>query len=194
MSDFRGIISAINHHIELDEMEQALLITKLETRSLKAGEFVEKSGELSTRFIFINTGCLMSFSTDREGFEHVMQFATPSWWTGDLHSFTHHMPSQYSTRALAESEVFMISKTSLDTLLEKVPKLEKYFRILFQNALVAHQFRITQNLSASAEERYLGFNERYPTLEQFVPQKYIASYLGVTPEFLSKIRRRLMNK
>jgi CRP-like cAMP-binding protein len=139
-------------------------------------------------------GCLMAYYTDSDGVERVLQFATTSWWTGDLHSFTKHEPSIYSTRALVDSEVLLMTVNGLNSLLERVPKFEKYFRILFQNSLVAHQQRIMQSISFTAEQRYESFRERYPTLEQFVPQKYIASYLGVTPEFLSKIRRRLMSK
>jgi CRP-like cAMP-binding protein len=139
-------------------------------------------------------GCLMAYYTDSDGVERVLQFATASWWTGDLHSCTKLEPSIYSTRALVDSEVLLLRWDGLNTLLERVPKFEKYFRILFQNSLVSHQQRIMQTLSFTAEQRYEAFRDKYPTLEQFVPQKYIASYLGVTPEFLSKIRRRLMSK
>jgi CRP-like cAMP-binding protein len=103
-------------------------------------------------------------------------------------------PNNYSTKALADSDVLLLTKVGMDTLLEKNMKLERYFRIIFQNSLVTHQERILQGFSASADERYQSFLEKYPTLEQFVPLKYIASYLGITPEFLSKIRRKLMTK
>jgi CRP-like cAMP-binding protein len=161
---------------------------------LKAGDVIARSGEQSQHFIFVNMGCLMTYFTDSDGVERVLQFATASWWTGDLDSFSKHTKSCYTTRAIIDTEVFLISPTAFETLLEKVPKLEKYFRILFQNSLVAHGRRITEINSYSAEERYESFRQRYPTLEQFVPQKYIASYLGVTPEFLSKVRRRLTHK
>ncbi len=194
MSDFKGILSAIEKHIRLDDVERGILLSLLESRTLKAGELIERAGEVSQHFIFVNMGCLMAYYTDSDGVERVLQFATSSWWTGDLHSFTKHTPSIYSSRALTDSEILMLTQKGLETLLERVPKIEKYFRILFQNSLVAHQQRIMQTISFTAEERYESFRERFPTLEQFVPQKYIASYLGVTPEFLSKIRRRLMTK
>lgn len=194
MTDFKLILAAIQQHIKLNQTEQGILLSLLEARGVKSGEFVEKAGDPSQYFIFVNMGCLMAYYTDDEGVERVIQFATSSWWTGDLHSFTKCEPSIYSTRALADSEVLMITRPNLDKLLEQVPVLEKYFRILFQNSLIAHQHRIVQTLSATAEERYESFRERYPSLEQFVPQKYIASYLGVTPEFLSKIRKRLSKK
>jgi CRP-like cAMP-binding protein len=194
MSDFKSILSAIEKHIVLDDASRGVLLSLLESKSLKSGEAVERAGEISQHFIFVSMGCLMVYYTDNDGVERVLQFATSSWWTGDLHSFTKHTPSIYSSRALIDSEIMMLTPKGLETLLERVPKFEKYFRILFQNSLVAHQQRIMQTISFTAEERYESFRERYPTLEQFVPQKYIASYLGVTPEFLSKIRRRMMGK
>jgi CRP-like cAMP-binding protein len=192
--DFKSIISTIEKHITLDDVEKTILLGELEGRTLKAGEFVERAGEPSKYFIFVSMGCLMSYYSADDGVDHVMQFATASWWTGDLHSCSNNAISGYSTRALTDSEVILMTWKGLETLLDKVPKFEKYFRILFQNSLMAHQLRIRQTISSTAEERYEWFRERFPTLEQFVPQKYIASYLGVTPEFLSKIRRRIMNK
>jgi len=194
MTDFKSILAAIEKHITLDDVERAALLSSLESRSLKSGDVIARSGEQTQHFIFVNIGCLMTFFTDTDGVEHVLQFATASWWTGDLDSFYKHTKSCYTTRALVDSEVFLLTLPAFESLLERVPKLEKYFRILFQNSLVTHGRRITEINSYTAEERYEAFREKYPTLEQFVPQKYIASYLGVTPEFLSKVRRRLAHK
>ena len=194
MSDFKTILAAIEKHITLNDIERAILLSLLEARSLKSGEYLEKEGETSQYFIFVSMGCLMAYHTDEGGVERVMQFATASWWTGDLHSFTKSAASVYSNRAIVDSEVLLLTPKGLNELLDRVPKFEKYFRILFQNSLIAHGRRIMETISYSAEERYESFRQRYPTLEQFVPQKYIASYLGVTPEFLSKVRRRLSQK
>lgn len=194
MTDFKSILAAIEKHVSLDDVERAALLSSLESRSLKSGDVIARSGEQTQHFIFVNIGCLMTFFTDANGVEHVLQFATASWWTGDLDSFYKHTKSCYTTRALVDSEVFLLTLPAFESLLERVPKLEKYFRILFQNSLVTHGRRITEINSYTAEERYEAFREKYPTLEQFVPQKYIASYLGVTPEFLSKVRRRLAQK
>lgn len=194
MADFKSILAAIEKHIQLDDIEKAVLLSQLESRSVKSGEFIAKSDEPAQHFIFVSMGCLMTYYTDSDGVEHVLQFATASWWTGDLDSFTSHTPSILSIRAIADTEVLVMTMKGFEDLLVRVPKLEKYFRILFQNSLVTHGNRILQTISFTAEERYEAFREKYPTLEQFVPQKYIASYLGVTPEFLSKIRRRLMSK
>lgn len=194
MADFKSILATVEKHITLDDVERSVLLSLLESRSVKSGEYLEKGGVPTQHFIFVSMGCLMSYHTDEKGGEHVMQFATSTWWTGDLHSLAKQTPSIYSTRALVDSEVLLLTIKGLESLLERVPKFEKYFRILFQNALVAQGRRIMETNSFTAEAHYESFRERYPTLEQFVPQKYIASYLGVTPEFLSKIRRRLMSK
>ena len=178
----------------MNDTERGIFLSLLTTQHLRAGDFIETSGKPTAHLIHVASGCIMSYYTDSDGVERVIQFATAGWWTGDLHSLTTQQPSIFSTRALIDSDVVLLTQPSLQTVLEKIPRFEKYFRILFQNALVAHQHRIIQAYSATAEERYQTFREKFASLEQYVPQKYIASYLGVTPEFLSKIRRRLMEK
>lgn len=189
-----AILASIERYVHLDKNEAAMFTSLLLPLRMKQHEFIEQSGEQSKYFIHVSSGCLMSYYTDNGGSDHVLQFATAGWWTGDLHSFTKQVPSIYSTRALADSEVLLLPKLHMDQLLGDAPKFEKYFRIIFQNSLITHQNRIIQSYSNTAEERYLSFRERYATLEQYVPLKYIASYLGITPEFLSKIRRKLMDR
>lgn len=189
-----SLLASILRHIDLSNPEAAYFSGLLVPGSVKQGEFVENSGKVTPSFIHVVSGCLMTYFSDKDGHDHVIQFATAGWWTGDLHSFTRQVPSIYSTRALADSEILYLPKTDMDNLLEKVQKFERFFRIIFQNSLVTHQQRIIQNFSATAEERYEFFLQKYPSLEQYVPLKYIASYLGITPEFLSKIRRKRMEK
>lgn len=188
------LLHAISKHIQLTEADKEYLPSIFLPMKVKQHESIEESGKVSRYFIHVNEGCLMTYYTDDQDNDHVMQFATSGWWTGDLKSFTKADPSIYTTKALADSEVLLLPKIAMDELLERLPKFEKYFRVLFQNSLITHQQRIIRNLSIPAEGRYEHFLEKYPTLEQFVPQKYIASYLGITPEFLSKIRRKRMEK
>jgi CRP-like cAMP-binding protein len=192
--DTKGILANIGRHITLDEREAAFFTAMLLPLRVRQHDTVEKRGELSRYFIHVNSGCLMSYFTDREEVDHVLQFATAGWWTADLQSFNNQVPSIYTTRALADSEIFLIPKPSMDELFEKVPKFERYFRLILQNSLITHQNRILQSYSTTADERYRAFREKYPSLEQYVPLKYIASYLGITPEFLSKVRRKMMEK
>lgn len=188
--DTSGIFAQFERHIALDEKEKLSIRSVLIPARLRQGEFVETVGKVTANFIYVNSGCLMTYYTDGDGSDHVIQFAMAGWWTGDLHSFTKEEPSIYSTRALADSEVFYLPKADMEMLLQKFPRFERYFRILFQNSIVSHQYRLIQNLSVTADQRYENFSKRYPSLEQYVPLKYIASYLGITPEFLSKIRRK----
>lgn len=188
--DTSGITAQLERHLALEEKERLFFTSVLIPAKLRQGDFAEIAGKITSSFIYVNSGCLMSYYTDAEGSDHVIQFAVTGWWTGDLHSFTKGEPSLYSTRALTDSEVFYLPKGDMESLLERFPRLERYFRILFQNSIVSHQHRLIQNLSVTADQRYENFSKRYPTLEQYVPLKYIASYLGITPEFLSKIRRK----
>lgn len=189
---YTSLLASIKKHITLTPEEERVVQASFITQHVRQNELLETPGEPSRFLTYVNTGCLMTYYTDGKGHDHVMQFATAGWWTGDLNSLLKCVPSIYSTRALADSETLLITKIGMDTLLEKYPKFERFFRILFQNSLVTHQERIIQGYSATADERYQHFQDKYPTLEQFVPLKYIASYLGITPEFLSKIRRKLM--
>jgi|CXWK01.1.fsa_nt_gi CRP-like cAMP-binding protein len=188
------LLASINRHITLEPADIVLFTAMLQPAQIKQGEFIETSGTVTPHFIHVLSGCLMTYYSDKNGHDHVIQFAMAGWWTGDLHSFTEQVPSIYSTRALADSEVLYLPKADMDRLLAEVPKFERFFRILFQNSLVTHQQRIIQNFSANAEERYENFRKKYPSLEQYVPLKYIASYLGFTPEFLSKIRRKQLDR
>jgi CRP-like cAMP-binding protein len=188
------LLASINRHITLTEEESSYFLSLMLPLHVRQHEMIEKPGEPAKYFIYVGTGCLMSYYTDKEGTDHVMQFAQAGWWTGDLPGYTQQLPATYATRALTDCDLLLLPKAGMDQLLDKHIKFERYFRILFQNSLIAHQSRLAQNLSFTAEERYVAFQKKFPSLEQFVPLKYIASYLGMTPEFLSKIRRKLTTR
>ena len=158
--DTKSILSHIGRHIVLDEREVSLFTSMLLPLRVKQHEEVARRGEQTRYFIHVNSGCLMSYFTDSNDVDHVLQFATAGWWTGDLQSFTRQVPSIYTTRALADSEVFLLPKASMDELMEKVPKFERYFRIIFQNSLITHQDRLLQTYSVTADERYRAFREK----------------------------------
>ena len=189
-----NILAQISRHITLDDRESLFFSSLLIHAKIKQGEYLEKVGVITQNFIHVESGCLMSYYTDKKGDDHVIQFSTAGWWTGDLQSFTKQQPAIYSTRALTESSVFYLPKTDMDELFQKCPKFERYFRILFQNALITQVDRIIQNFSDTAEDRYERFRQKYPSLEQYVPLKYIASYLGITDTSLSRIRKEYTKK
>lgn len=190
--DTKFILSNIRRHVAISPEEEQFLIAVLTPVTYRLGDLAQEAGEVTRNIIHVNSGCLMTYFTDKEGSDQVIQFASAGWWTGDLHSMSTQEPSIYTTRALVDSSVFLLPTVRMDELLTRHPIFERYFRITFQNSLVTHQKRIIETLTLSAEERYAHFQKKYPQLEQFVPLKYVASYLGMTPEFLSKIRRKRM--
>jgi CRP-like cAMP-binding protein len=126
---------------------------------------------------------------DSNGFEHVLSFAPTDWWMADMYSLLSHQPGNLNIEALEDTEILSLPKTNQDELYRLVPKFERLFRILAEKSLVAYQQRLIDNLSLPAAERYARFCKRYPTLIYHLPQKQIASYIGVTPEFFSKMRK-----
>jgi CRP-like cAMP-binding protein len=155
-------------------------------------DFVLISGNVCLFQTFVNKGCLKVFYTDSKGDEHIVKFAVENWWALDLESFSNHSPALYSIQALEDTEVWQIRKSNFDFLHERIPKFEKFTRLQFQSAYILLQHRMTQHLYSKSEEKYNQFSKKYPGLEQRIAQKEIASYLGITPEFLSMLRKKSM--
>lgn len=188
------ILRNVSKHITLNEDEKDFFQSILQERKLKKKEFILKPGEVCRAENFVTGGCLRIYSIDDSGAEHVGMFAMEDWWVSDMYSFLTQTPATYFIDALEATTVLQISRENLDILYERVPKFERFFRILLQNAFIAQQRRINQNLSFTAEERYLNFIKTYPLLEKRLPLKQISAYLGITPEFLSMLRRKLAGR
>lgn len=144
--------------------------------------------------LFVTKGILRSYNIDENGVEHVVSFACPGWWIADMYSFLSQRPGQLYIEVNEDAEVILLSKANRDTLFTEIPKMERFFRILIENSLVANQQRLIDNLSFTAEARYDKFTKKYKELVHCLPQKQIASYIGVTPEFFSKMKARLLKK
>lgn len=184
----------ISRHISLRDEEFIFFTSLLKHRKLKRKQFLLQAGDVCRYESFVSKGCLRTYSINEKGQEHVLQFAIEDWWTGDLHSFLTASESVYNIEALEDSELLQIDKDSLEKLYKEVPKFERFFRILIQNAYIALQRRISTSLSEKAGDRYINFIQKYPQLEQRLPQHQLASYLGITPESLSRIRKQLSRK
>ncbi|HEX9980875.1 MAG TPA: Crp/Fnr family transcriptional regulator [Flavobacterium sp.] len=184
------ILGNVSRHVSLDPEEAEFFLQLLQRRSIKRKSYLLQEGDISRFENFVTKGCLKMYSVDKNGFEHVVMFAIEDWWVGDLYSFLSETPTSFYIEALEDTEILQISKPDLDRLYERVPKFERFFRIMFQKAFIAQQQRINLNLSANAEERYLTFLKKFPHLELRLPQKQIAAYLGMTPEMVSIIRRK----
>jgi len=189
---FDLILQSISKHISLSEEEQALFTALLQPRKLKRRQVLLQEGSICRHSAFVVTGCLRGFTVDKNGYEHVLNFAPPGWWMADMYSLITQKPGALNIEALEPSEVLLLSKQDQEMLYQQVPKFERFFRILIENALVSNQQRLLDNLSMTAEERYRDFCTRYPSLVDCVPQKHIASYIGITPEFFSKMRSELL--
>lgn len=188
------ILDNIGKHVTLTPTEEALFLSKLEIRHYKAKSLVLRAGEVCTHSYFVNSGLLRSFTINDHIVEHVMSFACAGWWIGDMYSLLSQQPGTLFIEVLEDAEVVLLSKADQEALYTAIPKLERFFRILTENSLVANQERLMDNLSLTAEERFEKFCKRYPSLIQQVPQKQIASYIGVTPEFFSKMKSKLLRK
>lgn len=184
------LLEHVARHIRLDHTETDYFTSLLEYRKLRRRELLVKEGDQVRHEYFVLRGCFKTYSVDDKGNEHITMFAPEGWWTGNLCSFLTGRPSGLFTEALEESEVVYISKEHKEKLFLQVPAFERYFRILYQNALMAQFQRIDDSLSLQAADQYKRFQSKFPALEQRLPQKQIAAFLGITPEFLSIIRRR----
>lgn len=186
------IIQNLSKHIELTDEEKEIFCSSLKIKKVKRHQFLGEAGEISRFQNFVTKGCLRSYYIDENGFEHNVQFAIEDWWIGDMASFLTKKPASLYIEALEDSEVLQIDSSTMEELYIKIPKLERFFRILLQNAFIAFEQRIISVISKTAEERYLEFSNKYPQVEQRLPQIHIASYLGITPEFLSKIKKKIL--
>ena len=188
------ILENINKIVTLSPEEELLFLSKTEIKTYRAKTIIVNAGEISQYSYFVNSGLLRSFNINDTIVEHVLSFACEGWWIGDMYSLISQKPGNLFIEILEDAEVVLLSRENQNELFTQIPKLERFFRILTENSLVAHQERLMDNLSLTAEERFDKFCKRYPTLIQRVPQKQIASYIGVTPEFFSKMKSRLLKK
>jgi CRP-like cAMP-binding protein len=188
------ILQNISKHVALSPEERLLFLSKIETQTFKSKTILLNSGQICKHSYFVNSGILRSFNINDNIVEYILTFACEGWWIGDMYSLISQKPGNLFIEVLEDAEIVMLSKENQEYLYAEIPKLERFFRILTEKSLVANQERLLDNLSLSAEERFEKFRIKYPTLLQKVPQKQIASYIGVTPEFFSKMKSKLLRK
>ncbi|NGM62797.1 Crp/Fnr family transcriptional regulator [Sphingobacterium sp. SGG-5] len=182
------LIQHINGIMRLTEQEELTVRELVREKTLKRKQFLHRVGEVAQYSAFVVDGCLRSYAIDQNGFEHILQFAPENWWISDMYSFVKNQPSELNIDALLPTNVLLLSRSCQLSIFDRIPKLERYFRILTENALASSNHRTIDYLSLPAKIRYQKFCTLYPTLIHTIPQKYIASYIGITPEFLSKLR------
>jgi CRP/FNR family transcriptional regulator, anaerobic regulatory protein len=187
-SSIEPLLGYLARSFPLNDEEKELVRTKFHSRLYRKRQFVLQEGDVCTQFNFIVRGCLRSYKIDEKGNIHILQFATENNWINDLGSFHGVMPSALNIDALEDTVVLQISHDDLISLYIKAPKFDRIFRVLIENGFIHLQERLLQNISSTAEERYQSFLELYPHLINRLSQVQIAAFLGVTPEFLSRLR------
>ncbi len=188
------IIESITRHIRLSDDEKEHFINLLQPKTYKRKDFILEDGQICKYSYFVTTGCLRGFTVDHNGFEHVLNFAPTGWWIADMYSLLTQKPGILNIEALENTDVLLLSKSRQEKLYHEIPQFERFFRIITENSLVSYQQRLIDNLSLTAEERYHNFCKRYPTLINTLPKKQIAAYIGVTPEFFSRMQRQMLIK
>ncbi len=184
----------ISNHISLTDNEMEEFCNLFQNKNIKKKSFLLREGEVCKFEGFVTKGIFRVYHIDKSGAEQILYFAIENWWITDIDSFTNEKPSQLFIEALEDSEVLLISKKDKEFAYVNFPKIEKLFRVMTQKTHVALQRRMIDNLSKTADQRYLDFIEKYPQLHQRLSNLQIAAYLGISHEFLSKIRNKIATK
>ena len=184
------LIEYFKNYIPLNEEERDLLDKRVTRRKIKRKQMILQEGMVCKHYSFVVEGCIKMYGVDGKGVEHNIQFAAENDWIADIGSFHSNKPSKLFIEALEPSTLLQIEKQDLYFLYRSIPKLDRIFKVIIENKFVELQTRVLQNISSTAQERYQSFLEQYPQLALRLPNTQIASYLGITPEFLSKIKER----
>ncbi|MFE3871854.1 Crp/Fnr family transcriptional regulator [Flavobacterium sp. ZS1P70] len=188
---FEQLFKSIQDKVILTQEELELCKTFFIPKKLRKKQVLLQEGDICIYNTFIEKGLLRSFTMDEKGNEHIVQFAIEGWWITDLSSYLTNSTSIYTIEALEDSELLLLTTSAREALMDKIPMFERYQRLLLQNAYIANQARINSALTETAEEKYINLGNTYPGIVKRVPQHMIASYLGLTPETLSRIRKQI---
>ncbi len=188
----KPLIDYFEKLLPLSDEEKSAVEEYFKIRKVKRRQFILQEGDVCNQTTFIVEGCFRTYMVDKKGKEHNLQFAVENWWIGDIGSFHSGKPGRLYIEAIENAVILQCNKEDQLKLFVNYPKFNRIFRVLAENAMVSMQNRILQNISSSAEERYLDFVKRYPDFFNRISNVQIASYLGVTPEFLSAIRKKIV--
>ena len=191
---FELLYKKVNSIIPVTEEELNSCKDLFVSKKLRKRQFLLQEGDVCKYQAFVEKGMLRSYTIDEKGTEHILQFASEGWWMADLSSYLTGEPSLFNIEALEDAELLLLTKPSWEKLMQTIPRSEHYFRILIQNNLVATQKRLMQSLVETAEEKYIKFTQTYPDCIQRLPQHMIASYLGLSRETLSRMRKNFASK
>jgi CRP/FNR family transcriptional regulator, anaerobic regulatory protein len=194
VSNFSLLLNNMKRFVPLTEEDEKQFLAIAKLHHVKKRQFLVQPGFVCTHQIFVVKGALRSYFVTNNGYEHTIQFAVEDWFISDFNSYISQTPASLFVEALEESEVILMPFDAVEILCLNNPKFERFFRMSAQRAFAFSQRRILSNLDKTAEERFVEFNTLYPHIVTRVPQYTLASYLGITPEFLSKIRKKVLLK
>lgn len=186
-----SLLAYINNYVSLTEEEERLLETYVTKRTYLKGQYILQQGDICRHSSFITKGCSKMFVVDADGQEHIIILAVEGWWNSDIASFINQKPADFNIQCIEDTEIVQFHYDTIETVYTLVPKLEKFFRKILERGLAASQKRIIRNFTMTAKDRYLYFKASYPDIDQRIPQYMVASYLGITKEFLSKIKSQI---
>lgn len=192
--NIQPILEEFKKHLPFDDQEASLMETRVVQRKVKRRQTILQEGMICKHYSFVVKGCFRMYSIDEKGVEHNIQFVAENDWITDIGSFYSDKPSKLYIEALEPSVILQIEKLDLYFLYISIPKLGRIFKVIIENKFVELQTRVLQNISSTALQRYQSFLDQYPGIAKRIPNTQIASYLGITPEFLSKIRKELSSK
>ena len=184
------LIKHIRRFIQFDDADALVLMKYIQSHDLKRKENILKEGQICRSYYFVEKGCLRMFFINEKTNEQITQFALDGWWICDYFSLMDEQPSAYYIQAIEKSKIVSLDKHVMDDLLNALPQLERYFRIVMLRALAASQLRSRYLYEMTKEEFYIHFTKSFPEFVQRVPQYMIASYLGLTPEYVSELRKK----
>lgn len=184
------LIEHLKKFVSINESEEQVLHEFIKPKSARKREVLLTNGQISNSIYFVEKGCVRMFFLNDKFAEQITQFAIEGWWITDFYSFNDNTPSEYFIQTIEASELVSINRNTFDHLLETLPQLERYFRIILQRNLAASQLRTKYFYEMSKEEFYKHFSTSFPEFIQRVPQYMVASYLGFTPEYLSELRKK----
>ena len=191
---FEVLLESLHQKVTLTPDQEKLCKNFFKHKTLRKRQFLLQQDEQCHYLAFVESGVLRSYFSNEKGYEHILQFAFSGWWISDMNSLMTGQPSMLNIEALEDSELLLLTKDNYDQLLKEVPAMERYFRLLTLNAMIALQRRLIASMSQNAEEKYTNLLQTFPLIFQNVPQHMIASYLGITAETLSRIRKQIATR
>ena len=188
---FELLFQKFDEKIELTQQQKELSKTFFIPKKIRRKQYLLQEGDVCKYTAFVEKGFLRCYTVDNKGNEHILQFAFEGWWMADQYSFLTNTPSRYNIDALEDCELLLLTKQAEEEMLNRIPELERYFRILLQNSLIATIQRLESSLNDTAEEKYNRLLKNCPTIAERVPQHMLASAMGITPETLSRVRKQI---